>query len=106
MKIEITKDAKNPLLKRREVEFRIESKITPSRAETKSELAKALKANEALLVVDLIDQKMGSNVTTGRAKVYEDADALKAIELSYKLQRGVKKKEGEAAAKPAEAPKK
>lgn len=105
MNIEITNETKNPLLGRKEAEFQLMGKVTPSRKELKSELAKALKAKEELIVVDMVDQKSGSNLTTGRAKVYEDEETMSKVELGYHEKRGVKGKKEEAPAAPAEAPK-
>ncbi|MBN2517855.1 MAG: 30S ribosomal protein S24e [Candidatus Altiarchaeota archaeon] len=110
MKIELTEDRKNPLLDRREVRFRVESDITPPRAVMKSELAKSLKANEELLVLDNLRQISGGKVSEGYTKVYDSPEALKRIELGYKLSRGAKKKaeapeEPKAAAGAEAAPK-
>jgi ribosomal protein S24E len=105
MKLEITNETKNPLLGRKEVTFQVVEKITPSRADLKSELVKALKTKEELIVIDLVDQKTGTNLTTGTAKVYENEAALKKVALKYKNKRGVKEKKEEApAAAPAKAP--
>jgi len=103
MSIQIISDKKNLLLQRREVEFTDSGKTTPSRESIKPELAKALKANEKLLVIDYIEQKMGTNLNAGKAKVYDNEEAMKAISLDYKSTRGIKKKEGEEAA-PAAKP--
>ena len=106
MSVEIISDKKNPLLQRREVEFTASGKTTPSRKELKAELAKALKANEKLIVIDFIDQKMGTNINTGKVKVYDSEEALKKISLGYKTKRDIKeKKEGDAPAEKAEKPK-
>ena len=107
MGVEIISDKKNLLLQRREVEFTASGKTTPSRKELKAELAKTLKANEKLIVIDLIDQRMGTNINTGKVKVYDNEEALKKISLSYKTKRdtGEKKKEGDAPVEKAEKPK-
>lgn len=107
MSVEITSDTKNPLLQRREIEFTASGKTTPSRKELKAELAKVLKADEKLIVIDFIDQKMGTNINTGKVKVYDNEGVLKKISLGYKTQRdtGEKKKAGTAPAEKAEKPK-
>lgn len=104
MSIQITSDKKNPLLQRREVEFAATGKTTPSRKELKAELAKTLKADEKLIVIDYIDQKMGTNFNTGKVKVYDSEEALKRISLSYKVARdtGEKNEKEAPAEKPAE----
>lgn len=95
--IEITGDKKNVLLGRRELEFSLPGKLTPSRKETKADLAKQLGVPESHIVIDSIVQRTGSNITLGKAKVYNDTDVMKKVTLSYKNTRGEKKKEGEAA---------
>jgi len=103
MNLEIANQKKNPLLGRREVEFQIEGKPTPSRAQIKLELVKKLKAKEDLIVIDLVDQKTGYNTISGRAKVYDKEDVMNKVELDYRSKRGVKKKEEAPAATPTEA---
>jgi len=104
MSIEITSENKNPLLGRKEVEFQLVSKITPTRSGLKAELAKALKAKEELIVIDIVDQKTGSNLTTGKAKVYEKEDVMAKVDLAYRSKRGVKEQKEAPAPAPAEAP--
>ena len=100
MNIHLVKETKNPLLGRKSVEFQIEAKITPSRKDVAAALAKALKVDEKLIVLDKVDQKTGTNVTIAFAKVYDNEELLKRVDLGYKQERGVPKKEGEAAAAP------
>jgi ribosomal protein S24E len=102
--IEITSDRKNKLLCRRELEFSLPGKLTPSRTETKAALAKQLGVPEGKIVIDSIVQRTGSNITLGKAKIYDSEDAMKKLSFEYKAVRGEKKKEPEAAAKPAEKP--
>jgi len=105
--IEITSDKKNVLLGRRELEFSLPGKLTPSRKETRAELAKQLGVKENLIVIDSIVQRTGSNITLGRAKVYNSEEVMKDVILGYKTTRGEKKKENEATAPtPAKAPEK
>jgi len=106
MKIEITEDKKNPLLDRREVRFTVDTKTTPSRKEIKSTIANSLKAKEDLLVIDTIRQISGKNLSEGYVKVYANTEALKEIELGYKLERGTKeqKKPEEPAPAPEQKP--
>jgi ribosomal protein S24E len=46
MKVEISKETKNPVLGRKEIDFQVVSRVTPPRKELKAELAKALKSKE------------------------------------------------------------
>lgn len=93
MAIEITNDRRNVLLGRRELEFTLPGKLTPSRKDTKTELAKTLNVNENLIVIDKIEQRTGSNLTLGTAKIYGSEDVMKKVSHSYKTTRGIKKKE-------------
>jgi len=110
MKLEIANETKNPLLGRKEVDFQVVEKVTPSRADLKAALAKSLKTKEDLIVIDLVDQKTGTNLTTGKAKIYENAEIMKKVDLEYRNKRGVKEKKeektpaAEAPAAPTEAP--
>ncbi len=101
MNIEITSEKKNPLLGRREIQFEIQGRLTPARADLKSELAKKLKAKDDMVVIDVVEQRTGYNVVTGRAKAYDDGKVMEKVELAYRSERDAKeKKEGEEA--PAE----
>jgi ribosomal protein S24E len=104
MKVEITSETKNPLLSRTEVEFSLVQKVTPSRAILKGEVAKAAKGKVELTVIDIVDQKTGSNLITGKAKIYDNEKSMKKLNLEYKNKRGVVEKKEEATA-PAEAAK-
>ena len=98
MNIHLVKETKNPLLGRKTAEFQIEAKITPSRKEVAPAIAKALKVDEKLIVLDKVDQKTGTNVTIAVAKVYDNEEILRRVDLGYKQERGLPKKEGDAAA--------
>ena len=73
MNIEVTKEEKNELLKRKEVEFTLDfDGPTPNRYEVRALLCKKLKAKEDLTVIDKLDQGYGTTQIKGYAKVYED----------------------------------
>ena len=78
MKIEIKEQKKNPLLKREEVSVSIEhpGKATPSRREILPELAKVLKSNEDLIIIDKIFSVHGMNVSEARLLVYKKKDEI------------------------------
>jgi ribosomal protein S24E len=103
MKIEIASEAKNSFLGRKEITFQTIGKPTPSREALKAELSKLIKANEQLIVIDLVDQKTGSNLVIGKAKVYDNEEVMKKVELDYRNKRGVKEKKEEAPAEAAKA---
>lgn len=117
MKIEIVSEKENPLLKRKEMTFRIVYKgATPTFKDTRKELISKLKSNEKLTIVDSVRSEFGSTVATGYAKIYEDEKALD-VEPQNRLTKnfeGKKKKKasaeeekpaGEPAEKPAQKPK-
>jgi ribosomal protein S24E len=97
MNIQITKDEKKPLLKRRELTGKIgyEAK-TPARLEVRKELAKKLNVKEELVVVKRIKPDYGSQSAKLEADIYDDEKTLKDVEQNYMLVRhgaGEKKEE-------------
>ena len=74
------KEFDNKLLKRKEVEFEVDSKgTTLSRLDIKKEAVKALKADENLVVVDSVSSRFGSTQTQARVYVYEDEATLNRL---------------------------
>ena len=90
MEVEITKENENQLLRRKEVFFKLQHKeegASPSRAETRNALVKALKCSPNLLVIDKMRTEFGKRETVGYVKVYESEDRLKEIEREHILKR-------------------
>jgi len=88
MDIRIIKDKKNLLLNRRELDFVVRYEgSTPSRNDIKNKLAAMLNAPLELLVIQRIKTEYGMQEAKGYAKLYEDADRLKEVELEYVLKR-------------------
>lgn len=88
MEIEITKEADNQLLMRKEVFFRlVHEGASPGRAEARNALIKALQCTQNLLVIDRMKTEFGMRETVGYAKVYESKDRLKAVEREHILKR-------------------
>ncbi len=90
MEVEITKENENQLLRRKEVFFKLlhkEEGASPSRAETRNALIKALKCSPNLLVIDKMRTEFGKRETVGYVKVYESEDRLKEIEREHILKR-------------------
>ncbi|WP_428083087.1 30S ribosomal protein S24e [Candidatus Hadarchaeum sp.] len=102
MKVEVIKRTENPLLKRVEVEFRIDhaGAPTPRRLEVKSQLAALLGTSEDLLVIERLTSTHGRQMATGVARVYNTREQLEAMEPKYLLKRGLPKEEKAAEAKP------
>ena len=102
MEIEIMESNENPLLKRKEIKFRVSfDGATPDRKNVKEKLCTHLKAKPELTIVDEMSQGYGSTEVLGYAKVYHDAEALK-IELKHMIRRD----KGEKAEKKAKEAKK
>lgn len=95
MNIQITKDEKKPLLKRRELEGKLgyEDK-TPKRMDVRKELAKKLNVKEELVVVKRVKPDYGTQSAHMEFYVYDDEKAMKDIEHEYMMVRnGAAKKE-------------
>lgn len=76
----------NPLLKRKEVRFKVEhaaKEKTPGRLEVKKALAAELKLNEELVFIKKMQTLTGTNITVGIANAYETTDQAKLVEPEY-----------------------
>jgi small subunit ribosomal protein S24e len=102
MKVEVVKKEENPLLKRTEIEFKVEHKgaPTPKRLEVKAALASALGVPEEVLVIEKLASSYGSQTASGIARAYSTREHLEALEPSYLLVRGMPR---EPKQKPEEA---
>lgn len=96
LKIESITD--NPLLKRKEIRYRISfnNSATPSRETIKELIAKNTGSNKELVIVDRNTQETGKHEVIGYSKIYFDKDSAMLYEPDYELLRnGLKVKEGE-----------
>jgi len=85
MEIKIVSN-KNPLLKRKELDFRVEQSRkgkTPARLEVKKAIAAELKVNEELVFIKRMKTITGTNTAIGIASVYETIEQAKFIEPEY-----------------------
>ena len=110
MKVKVTNQHHNPLLKRKEVIFEAEHEPregTPTRAELRKNLAEILKANVDLIFIKRAVTKTGSMLTVGEANVYDTAEQVKIVEAEHIITRNIPpaKPKEEAAPPPEEAPK-
>lgn len=83
---------KNPLLKRREVDFRVEhgpQGKTPGRLEVKRALAVELKVSEELVFVERMRTLTGTSTAVGVANVYETVEQAKLVEPAYIVKRNL-----------------
>lgn len=92
MKLTIKQRKEDPLLKREEIVFAVENiKATPSRAETRQELAEQLGIKEGLIVVESIKQEYGKDYAEGKARAYKSLEDIPEIELEYLVKRNAPK---------------
>jgi len=90
MEIKIMAAKENPLLKRKEVNFRVEhgpQGKTPPRLEVKKALAAELKISEELVFVEKMQTMTGTSTAVGVANAYETAEQAKLIEPAYIIKR-------------------
>jgi ribosomal protein S24E len=90
MEVKITSTKENPLLKRKEVSFRIEQGAqarTPPRLEVKNALAGVLKISEELVFVKRMQPLTGTSTVVGVANAYETVEQARLIEPEYILKR-------------------
>ena len=98
MKIEILKETENKTLARKEVEFKIDHQggTTPSRADVRDKIVAQYDASASTVVVRSLDTKFGVGISKGIARIYNDEDQMKRVELNHILKRHESKKsEGE-----------
>lgn len=89
MELKIISKKDNPLLKRKEVQFKVEHTQgkTPARLDVKRSLASELQANEKLVFVKKMGTKTGTCTTVGVAHVYETEAQADHIESDYMIKR-------------------
>jgi small subunit ribosomal protein S24e len=86
MEVKIVSTKENPLLKRKEVNFRVEQDPkgkTPARLEVKKALAAKLKINEEMVFIKKMQTMTGTNIAIGIANAYETVEQAKFIEPEY-----------------------
>ncbi len=110
MKVKVTNQHHNPLLKRKEVIFEAEHEPregTPTRVELRKNLAEILKANIDLIFIRRAVTKTGSLLTVGEANVYDTAEQVKIVEAEHIITRNIPpaKPKEEAVPPQEEAPK-
>lgn len=92
MKINITSQQYNPLLKRKEIVFEIrheDTKGTPPRLEVRKVLAENLKANVELVYVRKMQTKTGTMQAKGEANIYDTIEQAKLVESQHIIERNV-----------------
>lgn len=92
MEIKILSDAKNQMLRRREVTFRVEHSETggtPSRVDVRKAVANALEAEDSFVFLKRFETKTGTRVAFGEANVYENVEQAKLVEPDYIVKRSM-----------------
>ena len=87
MKIELISTKMNPLLGRREVDFEIQESSTPSRVDTRKEIAAQMKVDLERVYLVKLETKTGTQKTVGRAHVYDKVDRARLVEREHILER-------------------
>ena len=86
MEVKIVSTKKNSLLKRKELDFRVEQGPkgkTPERLEVKKAIAAELKVNENLVFIKKMKTKTGTTTAVGVANAYETVEQANFIEPDY-----------------------
>ncbi|MCD5409972.1 MAG: 30S ribosomal protein S24e [Methanocellales archaeon] len=92
MEIAIITDKRNPLLKRREIKFKINHDTgTPKRNDVKGKLAAMLNAKPKLVVIERMRSEFGKRETLGYVKIYDSEKHLKRIERPHIVERNAPK---------------
>lgn len=108
MKISITSQQYNPLLRRKEVAFELgheDMKGTPSRLEVRKALSEVIKANIEMVYIKKIQTKTGTMKAKGEANIYDTAEQAKLVESKYVIERNIpSEKKPKEEATPTEAP--
>ena len=93
MKIEVTNQRRNELLKRNELAFSLNhaDSGTPSRVEVRQKIADIVNAEVERVYVGKIGTKTGSRLAVGEANVYDSVDQAKHVEPEYIILRNAPK---------------
>ena len=88
MEFVFNKEGENKLLNRTELEFVINYEgATPSRKEILGKLCALRNVPTENCVIDSLKSEFGKQEILAKARIYVDAEALKATELDYLVQR-------------------
>lgn len=98
MDIQVISEKNNPVLKRREISFKvIHDEATPSRKSIVERLAATQNTKIGLVYVDGLKTEFGKRETIGYAKIYETEERAKQIERAHIIERNTFAKPEEAA---------
>jgi len=95
--IQVVSEKSNPILKRREISFKvIHDEATPSRKSIVERLAATQNSKVGLVFVDGLKTEFGKRETIGYAKIYEAEERAKQIERAHIIERNTFAKPEEA----------
>jgi len=103
MKVKIISKEYHPLLKRKEVTFKVEHAETggtPHRFEVRKQLATLLKTDLELVYVKKMETKTGTMTAVGEANAYDSIEQAKLVEPKHIVARNVPPKPPEKAETP------
>jgi small subunit ribosomal protein S24e len=92
MQVEIASEKENPLLKRKEVRFKVEHSetgCTPPRLEIRKAIAATLKIGTDRVFVKRFKTKTGTHTAIGDAHIYDSIEQAKLIEPEYVVKRNI-----------------
>jgi small subunit ribosomal protein S24e len=90
MEILVEKEKDNPLLKRKEVYFRLkyeEEGVTPSRQAVRQKLSGLFAVDADRIVIEWIKPEFGKSEAYCYARIYETPEDLRAVEEDYIIKR-------------------
>lgn len=97
--VEIIKNVENKLLGRKEIIAKLPNKTgTPSRADIRKTLAKKLKVEENLVIVNFAQSAFGNSDVNVRAKIYDSKESLEKNARPHMVKRNALVKAAEEAA--------
>ncbi|OPX69697.1 MAG: 30S ribosomal protein S24e [Methanoregulaceae archaeon PtaB.Bin056] len=98
MEFEVTRDTRNELLGRRELDFSLRfDGPTPSRKQILGKIAAQMNVQESRVVVDSLKTSFGLTACTGSARVYDNEERRNQVERAYLMNRGMPKQKEEGA---------
>ncbi|NLL95263.1 MAG: 30S ribosomal protein S24e [Thermoplasmatales archaeon] len=88
MKVEVSEQKDNLLLKRKEIRFTVDHRggATPAKAAVVEELKKAVKG-KGVVVIESMESKYGIGVSEGYAKMYDTLEAAWEVEKEHIMAR-------------------
>ena len=95
VKLIITNEFDNPLLSRKQIDFKLihQKMPTPTRVEVLNKLAAQFNVEQGRIIIHRLKPKFGQEFTIGHAKIYNSVEKAEEIEPKYMLKRNQIKKE-------------